>query len=61
MPIKTFKPVTPSLRFRTVSTFEEITCATPDKSLLVPLKKKEAGTTKGGLPADTGVEELKGI
>ncbi|MGB7062663.1 MAG: 50S ribosomal protein L2, partial [Candidatus Zixiibacteriota bacterium] len=40
MPIKSFKPVTPSSRFRTVSTFEEITRTTPEKSLLVPLKKR---------------------
>ncbi|NIN01777.1 MAG: 50S ribosomal protein L2 [candidate division Zixibacteria bacterium] len=39
MPIKTFKPVTPSSRFRTVSSFEEITSAKAEKSLLVPLKK----------------------
>jgi len=39
MPIKTFKPVTPSLRFRSVSTFEEITKTTPEKSLLEPLRK----------------------
>jgi large subunit ribosomal protein L2 len=39
MPIKKFRPVTPSLRFRTVSTFEEITSTTPEKSLLIPLRK----------------------
>ncbi len=47
MPIKTYKPVTPSSRFRTVSTFEEITRTTPEKSLLVPLKKK-GGRNKQG-------------
>ena len=39
MGIKSFKPTTPSSRFRTVSTFEEITRTTPEKSLLAPLKK----------------------
>ncbi|MDZ7260975.1 MAG: 50S ribosomal protein L2, partial [candidate division KSB1 bacterium] len=39
MPIKSFKPVTPGLRFRTVSTFEEITKEKPEKSLVVPLMK----------------------
>ncbi|MBC6952487.1 50S ribosomal protein L2, partial [candidate division KSB1 bacterium] len=39
MPIKTFRPLTPSLRYRTVSTFEEITKSRPEKSLLAPLKK----------------------
>jgi large subunit ribosomal protein L2 len=40
MPVKTFKPITPGQRFKTVSSFEEITKTTPEKSLLVPLKKK---------------------
>ncbi len=39
MGIKSFKPYTPSLRYRTVSTFEEITTSEPEKSLLRPLKK----------------------
>jgi large subunit ribosomal protein L2 len=47
MPIKTFKPVTPSSRFRTVSTFEEITPSTPEKSLLVPLRKTGGRNNRG--------------
>jgi large subunit ribosomal protein L2 len=47
MPIKTFKPVTPSSRFRTVSTFEEITRTTPEKSLLVPLSKTGGRNNQG--------------
>ena len=47
MPIKSFKPVTPSSRFRTVSTFEEITRTTPEKSLLVPLKKHGGRNNQG--------------
>ncbi|MDZ7288833.1 MAG: 50S ribosomal protein L2 [candidate division KSB1 bacterium] len=39
MGIKTFKPTTPSLRFTTSSTFEEITKITPERSLLEPLSK----------------------
>ncbi len=39
MAIKSFKPVTPSRRFMTVSTFEEITRTEPEKSLLKPLKR----------------------
>lgn len=39
MPVKSFKPITPSLRFKTVSTFEEITRDKPEKSLIVALKK----------------------
>jgi large subunit ribosomal protein L2 len=47
MPIKTFKPTTPSLRFRSVSTFEEITRRTPEKSLLVPLRKTGGRNNQG--------------
>ncbi len=47
MPIKTFKPVTPSSRFRTVSTFEEITSTTPEKSLLAPLRKSGGRNNQG--------------
>jgi large subunit ribosomal protein L2 len=39
MGIKTFKPVTPSLRFTATPTFEEITKTTPQRSLLAPLSK----------------------
>jgi large subunit ribosomal protein L2 len=39
MPIRQFKPVTASSRFRSVSDFAEITRTTPEKSLLEPLKK----------------------
>jgi large subunit ribosomal protein L2 len=34
MGIKTIKPITPGQRFKTVSTFEEITKKTPERSLL---------------------------
>jgi len=37
MGVKNFKPTTPSLRFRTVSTFEEITRSRPWKALKRPL------------------------
>lgn len=39
MPVKKFKPTSPARRFMTVSSFNEITCTTPEKSLLEPLKK----------------------
>ncbi len=47
MPIKTFRPLTPSLRYRTVSTFEEITKTQPEKSLLEP-KRKSGGRNNQG-------------
>jgi len=40
MPVKSFRPITPSQRFKTVSTFEEITSTKPEKSLLKPVRKK---------------------
>jgi large subunit ribosomal protein L2 len=39
MPVKKFRPVTPTLRFKTVSSFDEITKDSPEKSLLEPNKK----------------------
>jgi len=39
MGIKKFRPTSPGRRFQTVSTFEEITSFTPERSLLLPLKK----------------------
>ena len=39
MPIKQYKPSTPAQRYKTTSTFEEITKTKPEKSLTVPLKK----------------------
>jgi large subunit ribosomal protein L2 len=51
MAIKKFKPVTPSQRFRTVPTFEEITSSRPEKSLLVALRKKGGRNNKGRVTA----------
>jgi large subunit ribosomal protein L2 len=39
MPTKKFKPVTPGTRFRSVTAFDEVTRAEPEKSLLEPLSK----------------------
>jgi large subunit ribosomal protein L2 len=47
MSIKSFKPTTPSLRFKTVSTFEEVTGRTGEKSLLRPLKKSGGRNNQG--------------
>jgi len=51
MGVKKFKPVTPSLRFRTVATFEEITSTTPEKGLLRTLRKKGGRNNKGRVTA----------
>ena len=47
MAIKKYNPTTPGLRGMTVSTFEEITCATPEKSLTVTLKKHSGRNSRG--------------
>lgn len=47
MGIKKYKPTTPGLRGMTVSTFEEITTSTPEKSLTVTLKKHSGRNVRG--------------
>ena len=47
MGIKRYKPYTPSRRHMTVSTFEEITKKTPEKSLVVHLKKNSGRNCQG--------------
>jgi large subunit ribosomal protein L2 len=51
MAIKRFRPKTPSLRFRTVPAFEEITSTIPEKALLKPLKKSGGRNNKGRVTA----------
>ena len=51
MGIKRFRPVTPSLRFRTVSSFEDITSTVPERALLEPLKKSGGRNNKGRVTA----------
>lgn len=47
MGIKKYNPTTPGLRGMTVSTFEEITKSTPEKSLTVTLKKHAGRNSRG--------------
>ena len=47
MGIKKYNPTTPGLRGMTVSTFEEITTSTPEKSLTVTLKKHAGRNNRG--------------
>ena len=49
MAIKEFNPTTPSRRYMTVSTFEEITKSTPEKSLLSPIKRTGGRNNQGTL------------
>ncbi len=47
MAIRKYKPTSPGLRGMTVSTFEEITTSTPEKSLTVTLKKHSGRNSRG--------------
>ncbi|KGQ20953.2 50S ribosomal protein L2 [Thermus filiformis] len=47
MPVKKFKPYTPSRRFMTVADFSEITKTEPEKSLVKPLKKTGGRNNQG--------------
>ena len=47
MGIKKYKPTTPGQRGMTVSTFEEVTTSTPEKSLTVTLKKNAGRNNRG--------------
>jgi len=47
MPVKTYKPVTPGTRGKTGYTFEEITKSTPERALLVPLRKSGGRNAHG--------------
>lgn len=47
MGIRKYNPTTPGLRGMTVSTFEEITTSTPEKSLTVTLKKNAGRNVRG--------------
>lgn len=47
MAIRSFRPVTPALRFTTIAKFDEITTSTPEKSLLEP-KKHSGGRNNNG-------------
>ena len=49
MPIRSYKPTTPSRRHMTQSTFQEITTSTPEKSLLVTLKKTGGRNNLGSI------------
>jgi large subunit ribosomal protein L2 len=47
MPVKKFRPVTPTLRYKTVNSFEELTAEKPQKSLMGPIKKSGGRNNQG--------------
>lgn len=54
MSVKTFRPLTPSLRYLTVASFEEITKTKPEKSL-VKIRKKTGGRNNTGRVTARGI------
>jgi len=51
MAVKKVNPTSPGRRFQTYSTFEDITCSTPEKGLLKPLKKSGGRNVNGRITA----------
>lgn len=51
MGIKSFKPITPGQRFKTVSDFQNITKNKPEKSLLTPVSKSGGRNSNGRVTA----------
>jgi large subunit ribosomal protein L2 len=47
MAVRKIKPVTPGQRHKIAGTFETLTSATPEKSLLRPLKKSGGRNVNG--------------
>lgn len=51
MALRSYKPYTPTMRFRTCSTFEELTTDKPEKSLLEPMSKSGGRNNLGRVTA----------
>ena len=47
MGLKRLNPITPGQRFRVANTFDELTTATPEKSLLAPMKRSGGRNNQG--------------
>ncbi|HXR05850.1 MAG TPA: 50S ribosomal protein L2 [Candidatus Acidoferrum sp.] len=54
MPVKTFRPLTPSTRYITVASFDEITKHTPERSL-INIRKKTGGRNCHGRVTARGI------
>jgi len=54
MPVKTFRPLTPSTRYITIASFDEITKTKPEKSLVV-IRKKTGGRNHYGRATARGI------
>src|SRR5258706_7591063 len=54
MPVKTFRPLTPSTRYITIADFSDITKSKPEKSL-VEIRKKTGGRNHYGRATARGI------
>jgi large subunit ribosomal protein L2 len=54
MPVKTFRPLTPSTRYITIASYDEITKTKPEKSLVV-IRKKTGGRNHYGRVTSRGI------
>jgi large subunit ribosomal protein L2 len=54
MPVKTFRPLTPSTRYITIASYDEITKTRPEKSL-VEIRKKTGGHNSYGRVTSRGI------
>src|ERR1022692_2568311 len=54
MPVKSFRPLTPSTRYITIASFDEITKSKPEKSL-VTIRKKSGGRNCYGRVTSRGI------
>ena len=51
MPVKRFRPITPTQRTKTVNSFEEVTATDPKKALTAPLSKSGGRNNRGRITA----------
>src|SRR5213079_3612890 len=54
MPVKSFRPLTPSTRYITIASFDEITKTRPEKNL-VQIRKKTGGRNHFGRATSRGI------
>src|SRR3954464_12771250 len=54
MPVKSFRPLTPSTRYITIASFDEITKTRPEKNI-VQIRKKTGGRTCYGRVTSRGI------
>lgn len=54
MPVKTFRPLTPSMRYMTVASFADITKTTPERGL-IEIRKKTGGRNNYGRVTARGI------